>query len=91
MLQQEDLVAFGRLIIMLCCANPHAVNNLPKAIEIIGRHYTTDVKNVVLFLLSKPSQHKVEILAYLCRIELTRRCYIEHFSTLRHARKSTVD
>jgi PAB-dependent poly(A)-specific ribonuclease subunit 3 len=60
MLQQEDLVAFGRLIIMLCCANPHAVNNLPKAIEIIGRHYTTDVKNVVLFLLNKPSQHKVK-------------------------------
>jgi PAB-dependent poly(A)-specific ribonuclease subunit 3 len=59
MLQQEDLVAFGRLIIMLCCANAHAINNLPKAIEIIGRHYSTDVKNVVIFLISKPSPHKV--------------------------------
>jgi hypothetical protein len=57
-LQHEDLVAFGRLIIALCCANPHADTNLQKAMEIIGRHYSIDVKNIVLFLISKPTPHK---------------------------------
>jgi PAB-dependent poly(A)-specific ribonuclease subunit 3 len=58
-LQHEDLVAFGRLIIALCCANPHADTNLQKAMEIIGRHYSVDVKNIILFLISKPTPHKV--------------------------------
>lgn len=58
MLQQEDLAAFGRLVLTLCCANPHAVSNLGKAVEIVQRHYSVDVKNVALFLVSKPTPHK---------------------------------
>lgn len=59
MLQQEDLVMFGRLIMGLCCNNLAAANNLPKSMETIGRHYTAEVKNVLLYLLTKPTPVKV--------------------------------
>jgi len=58
-LQQEDLLAFGKLVFALCCHNVSAVNNLPKAIEVLSRHYSSDMKNVALFLISKPIPGKV--------------------------------
>jgi PAB-dependent poly(A)-specific ribonuclease subunit 3 len=57
--QQEDLVQFGKLIFALCCNNLVASNNLNKSLEIVSRTYTADLKNVALFLLSKPGPHKV--------------------------------
>ncbi|KAG8934285.1 PAB-dependent poly(A)-specific ribonuclease subunit 3 [Tulasnella sp. 419] len=59
LLQQEDLVAFGKLVFALCCNNPSAMSNLPKAMDTISRHYSPDLKNVALFLVSKPRQEKV--------------------------------
>lgn len=59
MLQQEDLVMFGRLIMGLCCNNLGAANNLPKSMEQVGRYYTAEVKNILLYLLTKPSPIKV--------------------------------
>ena len=59
MLQQEDLVMFGRLIFALCCNNMAAVNNLPKSLETMGKHYSTDIKNVALFCFGKVGVHKV--------------------------------
>jgi PAB-dependent poly(A)-specific ribonuclease subunit 3 len=79
MLQQEDLVAFGRLIIMLCCANPHSVSNLSKAMEIIGRHYSSDVKNVVLFLITKPTPHKARSFLLMIALNL---CGMQSISQL---------
>ena len=58
-LQQEDLAMFGRLVFALCCNNLAATNNVPKAIETLGRQYSGDMKNVALFLISKPGPHKV--------------------------------
>lgn len=58
-LQQEDLAMFGRLVFALCCNNLAAMNNVPKAIETLGRQYSGDMKNVALFLISKPGPHKV--------------------------------
>lgn len=58
-LRQDDLLAFGKLVLTLCCHNLQAVNNLPKSIEMLSRNYSTDLKNVVLFMISKPSPNKV--------------------------------
>ncbi|WVQ79899.1 hypothetical protein IAT38_001999 [Cryptococcus sp. DSM 104549] len=53
--QQEDLVSFGKLIISLCCE--FFTPGLPPALplEHIARHYSPDVKNLVMFLIGKPS------------------------------------
>ena len=58
-LLQEDLAMFGRLLFALCCNNLAAVNNLTKSLETMGRLYSLDLKNVALWLISKPGPHKV--------------------------------
>ncbi|EGO20379.1 hypothetical protein SERLADRAFT_477907 [Serpula lacrymans var. lacrymans S7.9] len=58
MLQQEDLVMFGRLLFALCCNNLAAMNTLSKAVETLTRGYSSDIKNVALYLISKPGPHK---------------------------------
>ncbi|KAK4688843.1 PAB-dependent poly(A)-specific ribonuclease subunit 3, partial [Tremellales sp. Uapishka_1] len=55
--QQDDLVSFGKLIISLCCE--HFAGQHPGTpLEYIGRTYSPDVQNLVLFLISKPSPMK---------------------------------
>ncbi|KAI0351598.1 hypothetical protein OH77DRAFT_1429419 [Trametes cingulata] len=56
--QQDDLTMFGALILQLCNGTMSAMNNVAKALEIIGRNYSADLKSVVLFLISKPGTHK---------------------------------
>ncbi|CAG8558510.1 17127_t:CDS:10 [Acaulospora morrowiae] len=56
--QQEDLLNFGQLIISLACNSLSSVHNLPKSIEFVSRQYSSDLKNVILYLLSKPSPMK---------------------------------
>ncbi|KDQ54455.1 hypothetical protein JAAARDRAFT_60456 [Jaapia argillacea MUCL 33604] len=58
LLQQEDLVMFGRLIFALCCSNIAAIGNMQKAVDTLSKNYTNDVKNVALFLVTKPGPHK---------------------------------
>ncbi|KAI0270721.1 hypothetical protein BC834DRAFT_862895 [Gloeopeniophorella convolvens] len=55
---QEDLVMFGKLIMALCCNNVAATSNFAKSLEVVTQHYSTDLKNVALFCLSKPGAHK---------------------------------
>ncbi|KAF8583430.1 hypothetical protein K439DRAFT_1412181 [Ramaria rubella] len=57
-LQQEDLLQFGRLVLALCCNNLAASNNINKSMETISRHYTPDLKAVIMFLISKPTPVK---------------------------------
>lgn len=57
--QQEDLTMFGRLIFALCCNNLAAMNTLTKALDMMGRQYSADVKTLALYLISKPGPHKV--------------------------------
>lgn len=68
-LQQEDLAMFGRLVFALCCNNLAAMNNVSKAIETLGRQYSGDMKNVALFLISKPGPHKVRLFTAHARID----------------------
>ncbi|KAF8154112.1 hypothetical protein B0H34DRAFT_720426 [Crassisporium funariophilum] len=53
MLQQEDLIMFGRVIFALCCNNVGASNaqHLQTSIGTIERIYTVDVKKVAVFLI----------------------------------------
>lgn len=55
--QQDDLVMLGRLMLTLCTGSVNAVNNMPKTIEFVGKHYSSDVKTVALFLLSNQQKH----------------------------------
>lgn len=56
--QQEDLLAFGKLIVQLACNSTQSTINLPQSFEYLSRFYTPDLKNVALYLLSKPTQAK---------------------------------
>lgn len=70
LVQQEDLVMFGRLVFGLCCGNPAAINTLPKALDVMGRMYSADVKTLALYLISKPGPHKVSGYSLRERTEL---------------------
>ncbi|TPX34253.1 hypothetical protein SmJEL517_g03044 [Synchytrium microbalum] len=56
--QQDDLFHFGQLIVALACGSLASVNHLPKSMDHIARHYTPDMKNIVSYLLSKPTMAK---------------------------------
>lgn len=56
--QQEDLLSFGKLIVTLACNSMQSTVNLAQSFEYVSRFYTPDLKNVALYLLSKPSHVK---------------------------------
>ncbi|KAI8983560.1 hypothetical protein BDB01DRAFT_722793 [Pilobolus umbonatus] len=51
--QQEDFHDFGKLIISLACNSTHSTQNHTLSLEYISRHYTADLKNLVMYLLGK--------------------------------------
>ena len=55
------------MIIALACGSTSSVHNLPKSVDHIARSYSPDLKNVVLYLLSKPGPRKTveEVLALM--------------------------
>ena len=64
--QQEDLQSLGKLILALTNLSLSAIQNLPKALEILSRSYSLEIKNLVLFLLSKPGPKGIdEVLSML--------------------------
>jgi PAB-dependent poly(A)-specific ribonuclease subunit 3 len=58
LLQLEDLHSLGCLLLSLCTSNLAAANNLSKTLEIVGRTYSSELKNVGLWLIGKGG-HKV--------------------------------
>lgn len=66
-LQLEDLTHFGRLIFALCCNNVSAAvgPNFQKSLDHIHRTYGTEIKTLALFLISKPTPHKVYLYAMM--------------------------
>ena len=65
--QQEDLLSLGKLIIALGSGSTSSVHNLPKSVDHISRVYSPELKNVVLYLLSKPSPRKsIDEVLLLC-------------------------
>lgn len=66
-LQQEDLTMFGRLLFALCCSSVMATSgtNFQKSLDVMGRLYSPDVKNVALFLINKGGPHRVRAFCFL--------------------------
>lgn len=64
MVQQDDLSMFGRLVLTLCTGVISPTNNLAKTMDTITRNYSQDLKNVALFLISKPSPLKVRMIPF---------------------------
>ncbi|KAF8723796.1 hypothetical protein AX14_009189 [Amanita brunnescens Koide BX004] len=60
LLQQEDLLMFGRLLYALCCSTLAVTNgaSFQKSLDTIGRQYSQDLKNAILFLMSKAGLHR---------------------------------
>lgn len=50
--QQEDLVALGKLVLALACRSLIAVHrdNMSASIELITRSYSTDLRNLILYV-----------------------------------------
>ena len=78
LLQQEDLVMFGRLLYALCCSTLAVTNgaSFQKSLDTIGRQYSQDLKNAILFLMSKAGPHRVSILA-VSRFLLLRGVFVD--------------
>lgn len=57
---QDDLTSLGKLIIALACRCLQSVHldQLQHSIELISRHYSSDLKNLINYLLS-PKQRKI--------------------------------
>ncbi|KAJ3197498.1 PAB-dependent poly(A)-specific ribonuclease subunit 3 [Irineochytrium annulatum] len=56
--QHDDLLHFGQLVMALACGSLVALHNISKSIDFISRHYSLDLKNIMIYLLSKPHMHK---------------------------------
>lgn len=57
-LQQDDLLSLGHLIIALATGTLTSVHFIAQSIDYISKNFSTDLKNSVLYLMSKPSQFK---------------------------------
>ncbi|KAF2884641.1 hypothetical protein ILUMI_21528 [Ignelater luminosus] len=59
--QQEDLTALGKLVLALACKSTMAVQreNISTALEVVNRIYTTDLRNLIMYLLSQQQRRSV--------------------------------
>ncbi|XP_015921767.1 PAN2-PAN3 deadenylation complex subunit pan3 isoform X2 [Parasteatoda tepidariorum] len=51
--QQEDLMAFGKIVLALACNTLNAFkrNTLTSSLELVSRNYSADLRNLILYLL----------------------------------------
>ncbi|XP_018578150.1 PAN2-PAN3 deadenylation complex subunit PAN3 [Anoplophora glabripennis] len=59
--QQEDLSALGKLVLALACKSTMAVqrDNISTALDIVSRSYTSDLRNLIMYLLSTQQRRSV--------------------------------
>ncbi|XP_033328349.2 PAN2-PAN3 deadenylation complex subunit PAN3 [Megalopta genalis] len=59
--QQEDLIALGKLVLALACRSLLAVHrdNMQASLELVARTYSTDLRNLILYLLSNQTRRSV--------------------------------
>ncbi|KAG0321681.1 PAB-dependent poly(A)-specific ribonuclease subunit 3 [Dissophora globulifera] len=53
-LQQDDILNLGQLMMTLACKSLTATHSISKSIDYIAQHYSQDMKNMILFLMSQP-------------------------------------
>lgn len=56
--QQDDLTALGRLALALACRTIHC-DNLAASMDLVARTYSSDFKNVILYLLSSTNRRSL--------------------------------
>ncbi|XP_077480481.1 PAN2-PAN3 deadenylation complex subunit PAN3 [Stigmatopora argus] len=56
--QQADLVLLGKVVLALACNSPAGIQreNLQKAMELVSINYSSDLKNLILYLLTEQSR-----------------------------------
>ncbi|KAF3926808.1 hypothetical protein ABW20_dc0101017 [Dactylellina cionopaga] len=54
-LQQDDYIAFGKLVLSIACNNPHAMHNAQKSMDYIGRTFSPELKNFLLYVFNGPA------------------------------------
>lgn len=59
--QQEDVVMFAKLVMSLATNNPSAVQYVHKSMEIVGRHYSNDLVQVIHTLMKPIAPMKVRV------------------------------
>jgi hypothetical protein len=69
LLQQEDLSMFGRLIFDLCSNDVASITSLQETLKSVSRQYSTDLLNLIHFLLSDRA-HKVGSFNHCLRLDL---------------------
>jgi len=52
---QEDYLSLGKLILSLASKSSAATQNIQKSIELVATHYSAELKNFIIFLLTKPT------------------------------------
>jgi len=57
-MQQEDVVMFAKLVMSLATNNPSAVQYVHKSMEIVGRHYSSDLVQVIHTLMKPMAPQK---------------------------------
>ncbi|KAI8907247.1 kinase-like domain-containing protein [Gorgonomyces haynaldii] len=57
-LQHEDLWNFGQMILVLSCGSFSALHNMQISMDFVTRNYSNDLKSVILYLLSSPTNFK---------------------------------
>ncbi|XP_078042424.1 poly(A) specific ribonuclease subunit PAN3 [Augochlora pura] len=59
--QQEDLIALGKSVLALACRSLLAIHrdNMQASLELVARSYSTDLRNLILYLLSNQARRSV--------------------------------
>lgn len=59
--QLDDLVSLGKLIMCLACRSAAAAQNIQRSLETIGATFSAELKNLIIFLLSKGGLGQAQI------------------------------
>ncbi|XP_033223809.1 PAN2-PAN3 deadenylation complex subunit PAN3 isoform X2 [Belonocnema kinseyi] len=59
--QQEDLISLGKLVLALACRSLLAVHrdNMQASLELVSRSYSTDLRNLIMYLLANQTRKTV--------------------------------
>jgi len=80
--QQDDYVAFGKVIMALACNNSHAFVNAQKSMDYIGRTYTPELKSLLLYLFNGASNGAARSIDDL--LDLTQVHLLQNFDSSQH-------
>ena len=58
--QQEDLISLGKIVLALSCNSFLAIQreNLQTSMEIVTSTYSSDLRNLIMYLLTNPTRVK---------------------------------